>query len=163
MYVVASINYKKKVTIKSRHETREEAEKARDKRMSKLFGAAAETYYHILGPRQLKKALEAFKERTADRRKAGQQKAAEKRAKNKAKGKKPHFILCPTCGAKSKKLYSEMGGLQTRKCKNGHLFEVDTFFGFETSKRRINSAMRTPFDSIDPSFMNRRYGSDYKG
>lgn len=35
------------------------------------------------------------------------------------------FVLCPTCGAKSRKLYSEMGGLQTRECHNGHRFEYD--------------------------------------
>lgn len=163
MYVIASINYKKKVTIKSRHETREEAETAREARMAKLHGAAAETYYHILGPRQLKKALEEQKAAVEGRRKAGQKRAAKTREKNKARGKKAHFILCPTCQAKSKKLYSEMGGMQTRKCQNGHLFEVDTFGGFEMNKRRISSAMRTPFDSIDPGYMRRRYGSDYKG
>ncbi len=158
MYVVASINCKGKVLIKSRHETRKEAETARDERMSKLFGMAAETYFHILGPRQLKKALEEQKEAAQARRKKGQEKAAKTREKNKKKGKKPHFILCPTCGAKSKKLYSEMGGLQTRRCKNGHEFEVDTFFGFETSKRRIASSARSPLDGIDPSYMRRRYG-----
>ena len=163
MYVVASINCKDKVLIKSRHETREEAEKARDARMAKLHGMAAETYFYVLGPRQLKKKLEEQKAAATARRKKGQERAAKTREKNKKKGKKPRFILCPTCNAKSKKLYSEMGGMQTRQCKNGHLFEVDTFFGFETSKRRINSAMRTPFDSIDPGYMQRRYGSDYKG
>jgi hypothetical protein len=35
------------------------------------------------------------------------------------------FILCPTCGAKSRKLYSEMGGYQTRMCQNGHEFNYD--------------------------------------
>jgi len=162
MYVVASINYKKKVTIRSRHETREEAEKARDARMAKLFGAAAETYFHILGPRQLKKKLEEQKAAAEARKKAGQKRAAKTREKNKKKGKKPHFILCPTCNAKSKKLYSEMGGMQTRRCQNGHEFEVDTFFGFETSKRRIQSSVRSPFDGIDPSYMRRRYGDDHK-
>lgn len=38
---------------------------------------------------------------------------------------KRNFILCPTCGSKSKKLYSEMGGLQTRRCQRGHMFEYD--------------------------------------
>lgn len=52
-------------------------------------------------------------------------------SKKKAEGKvtKPTFVLCPQCQAKSKKLYSEMGGLQTRKCKNGHTFGYDTFGG----------------------------------
>ena len=39
--------------------------------------------------------------------------------------KTKNFILCPTCKAKSKVLRSEFGGLQTRKCKNGHTFEHD--------------------------------------
>ena len=38
---------------------------------------------------------------------------------------KRNFILCPICSAKSKKLYSEFGGLQTRVCRNGHRFEYD--------------------------------------
>ena len=36
-----------------------------------------------------------------------------------------NFVTCPTCQAKSKKLYSEMGGVETRRCQNGHLFEYD--------------------------------------
>lgn len=36
-----------------------------------------------------------------------------------------NFVLCPCCKAKSKKLYSEFGGLQTRVCTNGHTFEHD--------------------------------------
>lgn len=40
--------------------------------------------------------------------------------------KKPrNFILCPTCKAKSKMLSTEMGGYQTRECKNGHRFNYD--------------------------------------
>lgn len=42
-----------------------------------------------------------------------------------AEKKKRRFIRCPRCNAKSKKLYSEMGGLQTRQCHNGHMFEYD--------------------------------------
>lgn len=68
-------------------------------------------------------------------------KAAATRKKN---GTKKRFILCPTCDSKSKKLFSEMGGLQTRMCKRGHKFEVDTFFGFETDKRRVENTDR-PF------------------
>jgi hypothetical protein len=64
----------------------------------------------------------------AKRVKAGAKKAAATRERNKAKGKKPEkptFVLCPTCKSRSKKLYSEFGGLQTRECKNGHKFEHD--------------------------------------
>lgn len=38
---------------------------------------------------------------------------------------KRRFILCPTCGAKSKLISSEMGGYQTRRCQNGHEFNYD--------------------------------------
>lgn len=42
------------------------------------------------------------------------------------KKKEPrNFILCPACKSKSKVLYSEFGGLQTRECKRGHIFEYD--------------------------------------
>jgi len=43
--------------------------------------------------------------------------------------KKKTYILCPHCHAHSKLLFSEMGGLQTRKCKNGHQFEYDKWIG----------------------------------
>ena len=39
--------------------------------------------------------------------------------------KKGRFIVCPVCESKSKKLYQEMGGLQTRLCHRGHEFEYD--------------------------------------
>ena len=35
------------------------------------------------------------------------------------------FVTCPQCQAKSKVLRTEFGGLQTRECKNGHIFEFD--------------------------------------
>jgi len=45
---------------------------------------------------------------------------------SKTKTKTPRkFILCPRCRAKSKLLFSEMGGYQTRECRNGHRFEFD--------------------------------------
>lgn len=36
-----------------------------------------------------------------------------------------NYVRCPVCDATSMKLYSEMGGLQTRQCRNGHVFEYD--------------------------------------
>jgi hypothetical protein len=39
------------------------------------------------------------------------------------------YILCPKCKAHSKLLYSEFGGYQTRKCKNGHTFNYDKWIG----------------------------------
>lgn len=67
--------------------------------------------------------------------------------------KKRSFILCPTCQAKSKKLFSEMGGLQTRRCRNGHHFEVDTWGGFAHSFRRV--------ERIDRPFMVQGSYTDY--
>jgi len=58
---------------------------------------------------------------TAARRAKGAKKAAATRKKHGAAA----FVLCPRCGAKSKKLWSEMGGLETRQCKNHHRFEHD--------------------------------------
>ena len=79
--------------------------------------------------------------------------------------KKPkNFILCPTCNSKSKKLRSEMGGLQTRKCQRGHFFEVDTFFGFETNKRRVENIDRPLFvDGSYVDYIQGRYKDDPKG
>lgn len=74
-----------------------------------------------------------------------------------AKPKKPrNFILCPTCKSKSKKLFSEMGGLQTRRCQKGHHFEVDTFFGFPMHARRVERTDR-PF-IVSGSYTDYVYG-----
>ena len=35
------------------------------------------------------------------------------------------FITCPHCQARSKVLRTEFGGLQTRRCKTGHVFTYD--------------------------------------
>jgi|SRR5579863_291150 len=78
--------------------------------------------YRVLGPRQLKALQEEIKGEQAARRAKGAKKAAVTRAKT---PKEQRFILCPTCGAKSKKLCSEFGGLQTRRCQRGHTFEHD--------------------------------------
>lgn len=99
--------------------------------------------YQILNDKQLEDLHTRLREAKAARKKKGQAKAAETRKKN---GTKPHFILCPTCDGKSKLLRTEMGGLQTRECKKGHLFEVDMYFGFESGKRRIEQFDR-PFFS----------------
>ena len=61
------------------------------------------------------------------------------------KPKQPrNFILCPRCQAKSKKLCSEMGGLQTRRCQNGHMFEYDKWIG----DRAIWNPFANPYRSI---------------
>jgi hypothetical protein len=77
--------------------------------------------YRVLTAEGLKR-LETAKEKvTAERRKGAGKRAA---ATRKRRGTKPEFTLCH-CGAKSKLLYSEMGGLQTRRCQKGHVFEYD--------------------------------------
>lgn len=45
--------------------------------------------------------------------------------KTKKKPQTRRFVLCPKCKAKSKVLYTEMGGYQTRRCRNGHQFGYD--------------------------------------
>lgn len=71
-----------------------------------------------------------------------------------------NFILCPTCNNKSKLIYSEMGGLQTRRCKLGHLFEVDTFFKklgmLELNKQRVERIDRPLF--TDGNYNDYIYG-----
>lgn len=92
-------------------------------------------------------------------RKAGAE-SAKRRATQRVEQGKPakRFILCPTCGAKSKKLRSEFGGLQTRRCQNGHLFEVDTFFGVESNKRRIEQIERPYFAPTGGNYNDWVYG-----
>lgn len=50
-------------------------------------------------------------------------------AKKSPEERKKTFILCPHCRSTSKLLYTEMGGLQTRRCKRGHQFEYDKWIG----------------------------------
>lgn len=77
--------------------------------------------YRVLTPRQLVNLEKKKQENVKARRKGAGAKAA---ATRKKRGTKPKFTLCH-CGAKSKLLYSEMGGLQTRRCTRGHRFEID--------------------------------------
>lgn len=106
------------VKFKAHFATKEEA-KAELAKMLARPGVDAD--YRVVGPKQLKELVVKDAEKRAERRQAGAKKAAETRKKNGPN----NFIRCPTCGCKSKKLFSEMGGLQTRKCTNGHLFEYD--------------------------------------
>lgn len=81
--------------------------------------------YRVLGPKQLKVLEEEIAKEQAARKQASRAKAAAKRQANKDAGRLPHFILCPTCRVRTKLLYSEMGGLQTRRCQRGHIFTYD--------------------------------------
>lgn len=78
--------------------------------------------YRVVSEKELSKMQEKKMAKQRRNRKRGAQKAAEAR-----KGCKLNYITCPKCNAKSKKLYSEMGGLQTRLCHNGHQFEWDSY------------------------------------
>lgn len=126
--VSRSWNGKRKLHERGYSDTRTGADQIRRQWLEK-----SDADYRVLGPVQLKRLQDEIKAEQYARRKKGAAKAA---ATRKARGPAA-FILCPTCNAKSKKLRSEMGGLQTRVCKNGHYFEVDTFFGFPTDKRRV--------------------------
>lgn len=141
------------------------------KRREKRTPAHVCPQFYIVGEEEFKKlkAEQAKKDadRKQERKQRGQERAARTRAKNKELGiHKPYFILCPTCKGKSKKLRSEMGGLQTRVCKKGHLFEVDTFFGFESNKRRIEQFDRPYFSPNGQNYndwVQGRYKDDPMG
>lgn len=95
--------------------------------------------YRVLGPRQLKALLDEIKGEQAARRVKGVEKRKATRAKEGVK-----FICCPLCKAKSKKLWSELGGLQTRRCQRGHVFEYDKW----TADRAFWSCVTGNFPQI---------------
>jgi len=109
------------------------------KQMEKLSARTPEHVrprYQVLDEHQLSKIKLRYSERATENRKKGALKAKAKAAGRIAKGLPPKkFILCPTCQAKSKLLFSEMGGLQTRTCRNGHHFEIDTYGGLNIARR----------------------------
>lgn len=102
--------------------TQEGADHFKELLLSRLADKGSGADYRVLSPRKLGALLKAVQEQQAARRAKGAKKAAATRAKT---PKEARFVCCPTCGAKSKKLFSEMGGLQTRKCQRGHTFEYD--------------------------------------
>lgn len=111
--------------VRSVHPTRSEADKALKARVAKLSGAAAEADYTVMSDRQLAAFRSTVASNVAQRRAAGAVKAAAKRAARAAAGEAPRFVLCNRCGARSKKLCSEFGGLETRRCQAGHEFTYD--------------------------------------
>lgn len=133
----------------------------RDKRIARTPKHVCPQFY-IVGEDEYTKLLAEDNKRRQARKDANQKRGAEKRAKRvaerKTRGTQPHFILCPTCNGKSRKIRSEMGGLQTRVCKKGHYFEVDTFFGFETNKRRIEQVDRPFFCPTGGNYNDWVYG-----
>ena len=124
--VTRSWNGKLKLTSKGRYDTRSDADARKKELLDRCEKCGLNVPdYRVVNPKQLKVLQEERTLVTNARRKKGAEKAAKTRAKNAAKGIKPTFICCPTCGAKSKMLRTEMGGLQTRRCQNGHYFEYD--------------------------------------
>jgi hypothetical protein len=110
--------------------------------------------YRAVTMRQLKNIDKKKQENVKERRAGAGKRAA---ATRKKRGTKATFILCPTCRAKSKKLFSEMGGLQTRRCQNGHNFEVDVGAGL-TEGRRVERTDRPFYVGPGMSYTEYVYG-----
>lgn len=85
--------------------------------------------YRILDQKGMGRLYREIDANVEKRVAAGRVRAKAQREKNKMAGKKPQapkHVPCPRCSSKtSKVLHSEFGGLQTRKCKNGHQFSYD--------------------------------------
>lgn len=119
--VSSTWNGKRSIKVKETHTDKGvlQAEKARLLDISGKLGKYPD--YRVLGPKQLQALRDEVEAEVAARRAKGATKAAATRKQRGAAA----FILCPTCGCKSKKLCSEFGGLQTRRCQRGHTFEYD--------------------------------------
>lgn len=100
--------------------------------------------YRICNRKELTLLKTEIKSEQDIRRKKGAVKAA---ATRKKRGPN-NFVRCPTCNAKSKKLFSEMGGLQTRRCQNGHNFEKDMYMDGIMPARRVENVDRPIFTGI---------------
>lgn len=105
-----------KIVKKGDFEDKEQALQLRNELQTK-----SDADYRVLGPIKLKKLQKSIEASQKMRRQEGAKKAAKTRKERGASS----FVLCPHCEAKSKKLRSEMGGLETRRCQNGHYFEYD--------------------------------------
>ena len=116
-----------KFKIKGTFGTKSEANKFKKELEKKSFGFLP--YYEIWTDKSVRAQWEECDVETQNRRARGVEKRKKEYAKKSPESRKKTFILCPHCKATSKKLYSEMGGLQTRVCKNGHRFEYDKWIG----------------------------------
>lgn len=121
--------YVTKLTIKGVYGSKADAELEKA-RLKKIGGG----WYKVCSNRTFARMTNELKKEQQKRRANGAKKAAETK-KKKSKEGSMIYILCPGCQAKSKLLFSEMGGLQQRRCHNGHRFEVDMFYGFPHSYR----------------------------
>lgn len=120
----------KKFKIKASFSTLSEAEAAKRAAYDKFPAHLGDPpRYLVLNTDEVIASNQVMKANATENRKKTVAKRKAAREKAGLPPKKPTFILCPRCEAKSKKLFSEMGGLQTRVCQNGHKFAVDTFGG----------------------------------
>lgn len=121
MVVLVSVSWNGKRSLKSRgvFESRPDAEREKARLLDLCGDGGAD--YRVCGPRQIAALFREIEAERSARRAKGALRGAKTRAKNGAAA----FVRCPQCKAKSKKLRSEMGGLQTRRCQNGHVFEWD--------------------------------------
>ncbi len=118
---------KLKLTVKARAETIAEGEAIRTKLLSHIY-THEKPDYRVVDADGYAKLLKLLAKDGKRRKEEGVKKAQATREKNIAKGvkRKPAVkVVCPKCRASSKKLFSEMGGLQTRQCKMGHRFTFD--------------------------------------
>jgi len=118
-----------KFKIKASFKTKAEAQVGRKELIEKAAKYGFDVYYDILSDVQVR---EQWAEQAAKSKELAAKKRAKTLSKRTPEEKKQVFVLCPRCKAKSKKLCSEMGGLQTRVCRNGHEFAYDTFGGRNT-------------------------------
>lgn len=116
---VGNGKYDRKTKILGEFKTRGLANKARKERLERC-PKHIYPVYRVLSPKELQELKDEIAAERKENRMTGAQKAARTRKERGAAA----YTLC-RCGAKSKKLYSEMGGLETRLCQNGHRFEFD--------------------------------------
>jgi len=119
-YVPNTYKGNDKFKIKASFDTKEEAVKER--KVLEEKGKAFNVCYSIWTAKQVQEQWDACTQKSKEKRK-------KTIASKTPEQKKKKFILCPRCGSTSKLLYSEFGGLQTRRCKNGHSFEYDKWIG----------------------------------
>jgi len=112
-----------KFKIKSSHASKEDAQGAMKALAARSPGGFLQADYKILTTAEVLAHNTRAKEASAAARSATLLKN-----RHDGKARKPP-VTCPSCKASSRKLFSELGGLQTRVCKNGHRFHWDTFGG----------------------------------
>jgi hypothetical protein len=116
------------LTIKGSFLNREDAQVKFDKLKAHAKACHQSPDYRLVDMEGYRDLLKEVTKDQARRAAEGKVRAAKTRERNAKAGKKraaPMRVMCPKCKCSSKVLYSEMGGLQTRQCKNGHKFTFD--------------------------------------